>query len=1435
MKQAYYLPRLGRLALLAGPSCLLLLGLAGRLAQPAGAPAADPLSSARPARPYQPLAKLPANWPSDRERQGHRASPVLADTAGGALAGILADVRHRSFFLSPARRASLTAGNYRQHLAATLEADHYTVAADTARRGGPAWQVTFALRGIGRGRALAARPLADTTAGPIVAGGHATYQQPGFAVDYDNTEAGVRQTYHLAARPTGNGPVQVRLALTTALRARPAGDSAVVFSAGQSHAPVLRYGSLRAWDATGRRLPATMRLAADGTALALVVDDARAAYPLTIDPLASTAGTTLSGGAAGDTYATSVALVGDLDGDGYGDLAVGAPGYSGGAGAVYLYRGSSTGLGTTAATLLQGSGTDNYGASVAGAGDFNGDGYGDLLTGAPGYGGGIGVAYVYGGSPSFFTNPLATAVGRAGYAASRGGTAVAGVGDVNGDGYDDVAYGCPAYSSNAGDVALIFGNSSFNVNITTDFQGSGGIRLGASLTGLGDLNGDGYADLAAGAPAANAVLVVRGANATLASGLSNFLLQPGGAGTGTSVAGPGDVNGDGYADLLIGAPGAGTGGRVYVYQGSTTLAASTAPTATLNNPNAVAGDLFGQAVSGAGDTNGDGYADFAVGSPGYSGSTGRAYVYVGMATAGPYVPAQTYTGETPGDRYGASLSGGDANGDGYGDLLAGAPANSSSTGRAYAYYGSPVALLTTPATTFADPGATAYDFFGNSVASAGDVNGDGYADVLMGAQGVSNSQGRAYLYLGSSTGLAATPTTTLTEPNPAGGNQFGTRLASAGDVNGDGYADVLIGAYGTGNKGQAYLYLGSSTGLATTPAVTFIEPNAAVADGFGIFVASAGDVNGDGYSDVLIGAYGTSGSQGRAYFYLGSSTGPAATPTTTLIEPNAASNDQFGRAGAGAGDVNGDGYADVIIGAYGTSGGQGRAYLYLGSSSGLAATPTTLAEPTANATATSSFGRTVASAGDVNGDGYTDVLVGAPGATTSASRAYLYLGSSSGPATTPAVTFADPNAANGDFFGFSVASAGDVNGDGYADVLLGAYGSSSQGQAYLYLGSGSGPAATPTTTFAEPTPSAANGNQFGYNVATAGDANGDSYADVLIGARSTSSGKGQVYAYLGNQGAARAGGLRLYDTDYTPISADNLGNNQFGLGLTARNSSGRIQARVVWEVVGRGQSFSHASPLANSTAYSGRGPWTNLPASGTPTELRALVNKASRASKVRARLEYASSPLATGPRAGTGGPASRVRYGPWTYVAAQQAGQSSSAAMPLPVVLTAFTATPAGPAAVALAWATASETNSARFEVQRSADGTTWVTLGAVAAAGTSATTRSYGYLDGAALAGTGYYRLRQVDQDGTTAYSAVVPVTLGGSGGLALYPNPAHDGAATLTGAAPGVMVQVLDALGRVAATATVGADGTVALSGLPRGLYVVRSGSGGVRLVVK
>jgi hypothetical protein len=283
------------------------------------------------------------------------------------------------------------------------------------------------------------------------------------------------------------------------------------------------------------------------------------------------------------------------------------------------------------------------------------------------------------------------------------------------------------------------------------------------------------------------------------------------------------------------------------------------------------------------------------------------------------------------------------------------------------------------------------DCFGYSVASAGDVNGDGYDDVIVGAHSGSGT-GKAYLYPGSASGLSTTASWTAT--GEAEDDYFGYSVASAGDVNGDGYDDVIVGAHGNndgGNDiGKVYVYPGSASGLSTTASWT--ATGEAAYDYFGSSVASAGDVNGDGYDDVVVGAYGNNA--GKAYLYLGSASGLSAILLWTVT--GEAAYDYFGASVASAGDVNGDGYDDVIIGAYGNDDGgnrAGKAYLYPGSASGLSTTASWTAIGEASV---DQFGFSVASAGDVNGDGYDDVIVGAHGNDFGAGKTYLYPGSASG-------------------------------------------------------------------------------------------------------------------------------------------------------------------------------------------------------------------------------------------------------------------------------------------------------------------------------------------------------------------------------------------------------------------------------------------------------
>jgi hypothetical protein len=443
--------------------------------------------------------------------------------------------------------------------------------------------------------------------------------------------------------------------------------------------------------------------------------------------------------------------------------------------------------------------------------------------------------------------------------------------------------------------------------------------------------------------------------------------------------------------------------------------------------------------------------------------------------------------------------------------------------------------------------------FGRSVSSAGDVNADGFDDVIVGAYGYDNgesNEGRAFVYFGSAGGLSTSAA--WTAEGDQFGAHFGWSVSSAGDVNADGFDDVIVGAYGYSNgqndEGRVFVYLGSAGGLATSP--TWTAESDQDSAQFGYSVSSAGDVNADGFDDVIVGATNYDSGQldeGRAFVYLGSAGGLATSPAWT------AEGDQdsagFGGSVSSAGDVNADGFDDVIAGAENYDNGQldeGRAFVYLGSAGGLATSPAWTAEGDQDS---ADFGGSVSSAGDVNADGFDDVVVGAYGYDNGQfdeGQALVYLGSAGGLATSPAWTAEGDSAY--DYFGRSVSSAGDVNADGFDDVIVGtrlySNGQAQEGRAVVYLGSAGGLATSPAWT--------AEGDQdgafFGISVSHAGDLNGDGASDVIVGADGYDNGQaqeGRAFVYHGE--VVNRAPVAVDDTattdENTPVTVDVLAND----------------------------------------------------------------------------------------------------------------------------------------------------------------------------------------------------------------------------------------------------------------------------------------------------
>jgi len=428
--------------------------------------------------------------------------------------------------------------------------------------------------------------------------------------------------------------------------------------------------------------------------------------------------------------------------------------------------------------------------------------------------------------------------------------------------------------------------------------------------------------------------------------------------------------------------------------------------------------------------------------------------------------------------------------------------------------------------------------FGYSVGTAGDVNGDGYDDVIVGAPYYTNGQqleGMAVVYLGSAAGLSLSPAW-LDEGDQEYAH-FGESVGTAGDVNGDGYDDIIIGApyydHGQADEGGVAVYHGSAAGLSLVP--NWGDESDQAGAEFGSSVGTAGDVNGDGYADVIVGAhYYTNGQirEGAVAVYHGSASGLWLVPNWG--DEGDQDNAHFGESVGTAGDVNGDGYADVIVGAPYYNDGQsneGAAAVYHGSASGLSLNPNWGDESNQE---NAYFGVSVGTAGDVNGDGYADVIVGSSAydnGQTNEGAAVVYHGSASGLSLVP--NWGDEGDQEDANYGISVGTAGDVNGDGYADVIVGApgydNGEMNEGIAVVYHGSASGLSLNPNWGDESNQVSA----MFGRSVGSAGDVNGDGYDDVIVGVPYYTNGQ-----Y--NEGAAAvyhgAGNPAVYNYIYMPLA-----------------------------------------------------------------------------------------------------------------------------------------------------------------------------------------------------------------------------------------------------------------------------------------------------------
>ena len=429
---------------------------------------------------------------------------------------------------------------------------------------------------------------------------------------------------------------------------------------------------------------------------------------------------------------------------------------------------------------------------------------------------------------------------------------------------------------------------------------------------------------------------------------------------------------------------------------------------------------LGNSVASAGDVNGDGYCDFIIGAP--SSNPGYTYVIYGNKTLPSSINLDNInayglciTGFSSGGNSGFSVSGvGDINNDGFDDIIIGTP-NYSPSGIVSVVYGSSSLsninlddLSSTQGISLVGSGAGSES--GASVSGAGDVNNDGYNDFLIGGYGYNSGEGVSYVIFGGSSISSAINLADISPPigfsisgTPANSNN-GYSVSGAGDMNGDGYADVISGVPYYLTSGAIYVIFGTDnpvnidlSSLSSTQGFSIIGVSSG--NGCGIAVSGLGDINNDGLDDIVIGDPVSE----AAYIIYGSQTFPSSIYLSSLgsygIYITGVPNGDVGRAVGGLGDINKDGFNDIIIGSPFSNSDAGESYVIYGAES----LPDIINVSEFDfdgflitGSPSSHQGIGVNGAGDINNDGYYDIVVGATNANNGAGASYLIYGAASG-------------------------------------------------------------------------------------------------------------------------------------------------------------------------------------------------------------------------------------------------------------------------------------------------------------------------------------------------------------------------------------------------------------------------------------------------------
>jgi len=991
----------------------------------------------------------------------------------------------------------------------------------------PAWDVGLSLESIIRGKK---ELLLSDTSHPKISGPRIEYDRGSVVEWYENKQQGLEQGFTIDEKLNGKGNLALTLNISGSLKPVIARDGKFIDFIAESNAKVLRYEGLHVFDAENRTIPSYLGLL--DQRIKIFVNDQQAIYPITIDPILSSPSWTLEIPPESNGFGFSVGTAGDVNGDGYSDIIVGAY-YCGEyvcnlLNKAFVYYGSTKGPSSTPDWSVQSNlRGQTFGTIVGSAGDVNGDGYSDIMVNG----------HVYHGSK--------TGLGKTHDWISNSGTVFQGgfAGDVNGDGYSDVILAengvCVYYGSPEG----LSDSPDWTADIDAAVQ-----RGGKSVSGAGDVNGDGYSDIII-AESEGRVYAYYGnesglgangtrLNADWTSDLTthDFLNR---------IDSTGDVNNDGYSDIIIS-----NYSSAFIYMGSANGLHTTYDW-----------QVSGNWARPAGDINGDRYSDVIVDGNVYYGSS------AGLSLS----PDITLTFSNRSEGNGINTAG-DVNGDGFSDVVDGT----------IVYQGSPGDLKISSDWLHQDPQVGSK--YGFSVSTANDVNGDGFDDVIIGAPRYDNGQvdeGKVFVYHGS--GLGRNFRYSWTAEGNQAGARFGYSVRSAGNINGDQFSDIIIGApYYDSDQvdvGKVFVYHGSYFGLTSQPAWSVVGGQSSCK--FGYSVDTAGDVNGDGFSDVIIGAPLYSSEPegtGKVFLYYGSADGLNFKDIWAFsglqdfsIGYLEIKGGGFGYSVSTAGDVNGDSYSDVIIGApsYRDSNNIkiGKAFVIYGSSSGLNNGIDWTIE---SSTEGRNFGINVSSAGDVNGDGFSDVLIGKRNhyshPESFSGSSFLFLGSKSG----LDLNTSDLDADWSKIGGYEVALAGDVNADGYSDVIVGTHLYNPVSGDYdencsLFLGSGDGLNSVQAWSIDK-----------GWSVGTAGDVNGDGYSDIIIGSTDIGEFIGTATIYYGSESYSSPVLLsqrRASGGYYIPRLGMSDSETSFRISAIGKTPTGRDLIQLEWEVKPAGVKF----------------------------------------------------------------------------------------------------------------------------------------------------------------------------------------------------------------------------------------------------------------------